>query len=127
MSSLSSIHEGTISARPLHGEHSGRIGGSHDRRVTGSGEGDRSGKLHGCDKSGMLHGSGGTGGGSLHGDSRESLESSATAEVNALISSLGSLSNQAQSLPLTPPTLPGLPQSQGYQPQPLDYAFDGSN
>ena len=36
------------------------------------------------------------------------------AEVNALISSLGSLSNQAQSLPLTPPTLPGLPQGQGY-------------
>ena len=127
MSSLSSIHEGTISARPFHDEHSGRLEGSHEHRITGSGESGRSGTLHGCDRSGTLRGSSGTHGGSLRGDSRESPESSATAEVNALISSLGSLSNQAQSLPLIPPTLPGLPQSQGYQPQPVDYAFDGSN
>jgi hypothetical protein len=127
MSSLSLIHEGTISAQPFHDQHSGRIEGSHNRRITGSGESGKSGTLHGCEKGGKLHGSRGTGGGSLRGDSRESPESSAMAEVNALISSLGSLSNQAQSLPLIPPTLPGLPQSQGYQPQPLDYAFDGSN
>ncbi len=127
MSSLSSIHEGTISARPLHDEQKGRIGGSHAGRMSGSGESGRSGMLHGCDRSGTLRGSSGTQGGSLRGDSSESAESSATAEVNALISSLGSLSNQAQSLPLIPPTLPGLPQSQGYQPQPVDYAFDGSN
>jgi hypothetical protein len=127
MSSLSSIHEGTIAAKPFHDGHSGRIGGSHDHRITGSGESGRSGMLHGCDRSGMLHGSSGTRGGSLRGDSKESPESSATAEVNALISSLGSLSNQAQSLPLTAPTLPSLPQSQGYQAQPIDYAFDGSN
>lgn len=127
MSSLSSIHEGTISARPFHDEHHGRLGGSHDHRITGSGESGRSGRLHGCDKSGTLHGSSGTRGGSLRGDSGESPESSATAEVNSLISSLGSLPNQAQSLPLTAPTLPGLPQSQGYQAQPIDYTFDGSN
>jgi hypothetical protein len=127
MSSLSSIREGTISAKPFHDEHSGRIGGSHDHRITGSGESGRSGSLHGCDKSGMLRGSTGTRGGALRGESRESPESSATAEVNALISSLGSLSNQAQSLPLMAPTLPSLPQGQGYQPQPIDYAFDGSN
>ena len=126
MSSVSSIHEGTISAKPFHDEQRGRIGGSHDRRISGSGETGRSGTLHGCDRSGTLHGSSGNHGGSLRGDSRESPESSATAEVNALISSLGSLSNQAQSLPLSAPTLPGLPQSQGYQSQPLDYAFDGS-
>lgn len=125
MSSISSVHEGTISARPFHDEH-GRIGGSHDRRVTGSGESCKSGVLHGCDKSGMLRGSSGNRGGSLHGESSESPESAAMAEVSALISSLGSLSGQAQSLPLSPPTLPGLPQSQGYQPQPLSYDFDGS-
>ncbi|MGC9991705.1 MAG: hypothetical protein ABSD52_04795 [Candidatus Cybelea sp.] len=135
MSSLSSIHEGTISARPFHSDESGRVGGSHDHRVagghdhrvTGGRESGNSGMLHGCDKSGKLHGSSGGRGGSLRGDSSESPENAAMAEVNALISSLGSLSNQAQSLPLTPPTLPGLPQSQGYQSQPLDYAFDGSN
>ena len=127
MSSLSSIHEGTISARPFHDEHSGRIAGSHDHRITGSGESASSGTLHGCDRSGMMRGLSGSRGGSLRGESGESPESAATAEVNALISSLGSLSNQAQSLPLTPPTLPGLPQSQGYQPKPVDYAFDGSN
>jgi hypothetical protein len=127
MSSLSSIHEGTISARPFHDENRGRIGGSHDRHITGSAESGRNGTLHGCGKSGTLHGSIGTRGGSLRGDSRESPESAASAEVNSLISSLGSLSNQAQSLPLIPPTLPGLPQTQSYQPQPVDYAFDGSN
>lgn len=135
MSSLSSIHEGTISGKPFHSEQSGRIGGSHDHRIGGSNdhriagarEGDKSGTLHGCDKSGTLHGSGGSRGGSLRGDSSESPENAAMAEVNALISSLGSLSSQAQSLPLSAPTLPSLPQSQGYQSQPLNYAFDGSN
>jgi hypothetical protein len=127
MSSLSSIHEGTISARPFHSEQSGRIAGAHEGGKSGMLHGcDKSGTLHGCDKSGMLHGSGGGRGGSLRGESSESPENAAMAEVNALISSLGSLSNQAQSLPLSAPTLPGLPQSQGYQSQPLDYAFDGS-
>ncbi len=58
--------------------------------------------------------------GSIEGDG-DSAESSAVAELSGLISSLGSLSAQAQSLPLSPPTLPGLPQNQGYQPQATDY------
>ena len=62
-------------------------------------------------------------------DSADSPESAAQAERNGLISSLGSLSAQAQGLPLSPPTLPGLPQSQGYQPQATDYTqlVDDSN
>jgi hypothetical protein len=71
----------------------------------------------------MLHGSSGTHGRSIHGQERESLENAALSEINGLISSLGSLSGQAQSLPLTPPTLPGLPQGLGYQPQPTDYSY----
>ena len=63
MSSLSLIHEGTISAQPFHDQHSGRIEGSHNRRITGSGESGKSGTLHGCEKGGKLHGSRGTGGG----------------------------------------------------------------
>lgn len=57
-----------------------------------------------------------------------SLQSSAIAEVGNLISSLGTLSAQAQNLPLSPPTLPGLPQ-QGYRPQATDYTqfSDDSN
>ncbi|MGA8098054.1 MAG: hypothetical protein WB810_05260 [Candidatus Cybelea sp.] len=58
--------------------------------------------------------------GSVTGDSGESPESSAVAELGNLISSLGSLSAQAQSLPLSPPTLPAL-QDQSYRPQATDY------
>lgn len=49
-------------------------------------------------------------------------EESTIAELGGLISSLGTLSSQAQSLPLplTAPTLPGLPQ-QNYHPQATDY------
>jgi hypothetical protein len=59
----------------------------------------------------------------------ESAEGSALAELSSLISALGSLSAQAQSLPLSPPTLPGLPQNQAYQPQATDYTqfSDDSN
>lgn len=113
MSSLSSIHEGTLSTKPM--EHSGSIRGSED-----------------CDKSGRLRGSDGDrgmlragAGGSLRGDSQEAVQNDAMAEVSGLISSLGSLSAQAGSLPLTPPSLPGLPQNTGYQPQALDYGFSG--
>ena len=51
----------------------------------------------------------------------ESPESSAVAELGNLISSIGTLSAQAQNLPLSPPALPGLPQTPGYQPQATDY------
>lgn len=66
--------------------------------------------------------------GSITADAGDSPESAALAELNGLISSLGSLSAQAQSLPLSPPTLPGLPQG-GYRPQSTDYAqfVDDSN
>jgi hypothetical protein len=53
--------------------------------------------------------------------SGQSPESSAIAELGSLISSLGTLSAQAQSLPLSPPTLPGLTSGQNYRPQSTDY------
>jgi hypothetical protein len=53
--------------------------------------------------------------------SDESAANSAVAELGNLISSLGSLSSQAQGLPLSAPTLPGLPQQSGYQPGVTDY------
>lgn len=58
--------------------------------------------------------------GSISGEAGDSPENSAIAELGNLISSIGTLSAQAQTLPLTPPTLPGLPQG-GYQAQPTDY------
>jgi len=65
----------------------------------------------------------------VSGDTPDSPETVAAAELNGLISSLGSLSAQAQSLPLSPPTLPGLPQGQSYRPQATDYTqfADDSN
>lgn len=125
MSSLSSIHHGHITGKPF--EHiSGGIRASNERcPVSGSGEHGRIAGTRERDKSGTLHGSGRMSGGSLKGQEQESLETAALSEIENLISSLGSLSGQAQSLPLTPPTLPGLPQGSGYQPQALDYSFDG--
>jgi hypothetical protein len=58
---------------------------------------------------------------SVAGESGESLESSAVSELSGLISSLGSLSAQAQTLPLSVPTLPGAQQPPSYQPQATDY------
>ena len=59
--------------------------------------------------------------GSLAGNSNESAANSAVAELSGLISSLGALSSQAQSLPLSPPTLPGAQQPPSYMPQSTDY------
>ena len=58
--------------------------------------------------------------GRISGDSADSPQNAAVAELGTLLSSLNSLSAQAQNLPLSPPTLPGLPQG-GYQPQATDY------
>lgn len=99
MSSLPPI-EGTVTARPCHPTHG---------TVSASPNAPRSGTLRApCDR------------GSVSGD--------AIANIGDLISSLGSLSAQAQNLPLTPPSLPGLPQ-QSYRPQATDYTqfVDESN
>jgi hypothetical protein len=129
MSTIHSIHEGTIAAKPFaHPDH-GRIAGSHAHgRISGDrehigGSHDR-GRIGGTHEhhSGGVRGKTGSGG-RLGGDLGESPANDAMAEIGNLIASLGSLSTQAQSLPLTPPTLPGLPQGQGYQMQPADYAF----
>lgn len=86
--------EGTISAKPFHHVHHAHHG--HVRGTPPLRSGTISAPLD------------------------NSAQSAAVAEIGTLISSLGSLSAQAQSLPLTPPSLPGLPQG-GYKPQPTDY------
>jgi hypothetical protein len=141
MSTISPIHQGTIAAKPFaHPDHGriggnhdhGRIGGNHDHgRIGGdqnrgpiSGDHDR-GRIGGTHDhhSGGLRGKTGSGGKLGGDDLGESPANDARAEIGNLLTSLSSLSTQAQGLPLTPPTLPGLPQSQGYQMQPADYAF----
>jgi hypothetical protein len=104
--------EGTISAKPFENPISGTLSGPPESPKTGT-----------------VRGSTGPFAGTIAGDSSESPENSAIAELGTLISSLSSLSAQAQSLPLSAPVLPALPQSQGYQPQPTDYTQfnDGSN
>lgn len=107
-----SVHQGTLHARPVEhlrngelrggGLHGGKLGGGSGRKLQGNCELQR-------------------------GDAQESPQMSAQAEINNLISSLGSLASQAGSLPITPPTLPGLPQQTGYQPQPTDYTYDQPN
>jgi hypothetical protein len=102
--------EGTISAKPFANGHSGGIAAPP--------EGSRTGTLKGSPFSRS---------GSISGESAESPETSAIAELGGLISSLGSLSAQAQSLPLSPPVLPGLPQTQNYKPQATDYTQFGED
>jgi hypothetical protein len=66
--------------------------------------------------------------GTISANSGELPKDSAIDELSGLISSLGTLSAQAQSLPitLTAPTLPGLPQ-QTYQPQATNYLQFGDD
>jgi hypothetical protein len=94
--------EGTISGKPYHSTPTGRL---HDPEE--------------C-RSGTIHGSAAVPKGKLDPGFGETSDSAA-AELNGLISSLGSLAAQAQTLPMSPPTLPALPQG-GYRPQPTDYA-----
>lgn len=107
MNTISGIHEGTISA-PL--ERAGNT-------ISGSSR---------CSE-GSLRGSGFPTHGTLSAATSEAPETSAAAEVSGLISSLGSLSSAAQGLPLTPPSLPGIPQNQSYRPQPTDYTASSSD
>jgi hypothetical protein len=95
--------EGTLSAKPF-----ANIAGS----VSGSLAAPSSGTLRGVPSSC---------GGSLCADANDSPENSAIAELGNLVSSLGTLSAQAQTLPLSPPTLPGAQQPPSYQPQATDY------
>jgi hypothetical protein len=126
---VSSIHsiEGTLSAKPFGAEISGRLHGDHKTPKTGSLHGGhesrQSGTLHGgheSRQSGTLQGARESRG-TIAGEFTESPTGSAIAELSGLISNLGALSAQAQSLPLSAPILPGLPQSQSYRPQPTDY------
>jgi hypothetical protein len=96
--------EGTISAKPFGNVISGGLSGSLE-----------------APNAGTLRGSAGRLAETLGGDSTDSPENSAIAELSTLISSLGSLSAQAQTLPLSPPTLPGAQQPPSYQPQATDY------
>ncbi len=141
MNSLSSVHHGHISGRPFEHTNGGRVSGSNEHgRISGSNEhgrvsGSNEHRVGGCEqhgrisgtcengKSGKLQGSNGTYGGSLSGNEQESVEDAALSEISSLIASLGSLSGQAQSMPLSPPTLPGLPQGTAYQPQAIDYSY----
>jgi len=120
VSSLPPI-EGTLVAKPFGNTIHGGLRGSQEPpnsgTLRGSHEPHNSGTLRG---STALHGT-------LTGDSNDSPESSAIAEIGGLISSLGSLSAQAQGLPLSAPSLPGLPQTQRYQPQTTDYAQLGDD
>jgi hypothetical protein len=116
MSTLPPI-EGTISAKPFTSALAGRVNGSvsppRSGSVNGSVSPPRSGSVNGCVSPPRS--------GSVIGDSGESPQTSAVAEIGNLITSLGSLSAQAQSLPLSAPTLPGLPQNQSYRSQATDY------
>jgi hypothetical protein len=104
VSSLPPI-EGTLTAKPF----SNALAGSISAPVGAPG----SGRVGGSIAAPLT--------GTIAGEGSDSPESSASANVGNLISSLGSLSAQAQSLPLSPPTIPGLPPDQGYRPQSTDY------
>jgi len=96
--------DGTLAARGFENGLSGTIAGSLE-----------------APQSGTLSGLNAPLTGSLAGNSSESAENSAVAELSGLISSLGALSAQAGSLPLSPPTLPGAQQPPSYMPQSTDY------
>lgn len=79
-------------------------------------------------RSGTLTGVPASGSGTITAPASAQAEDSTIADLGGLISQLGKLSAQAQSMPLelTAPTLPSLPQ-QNYQPQPTDYTQFGGD
>jgi hypothetical protein len=109
---VSSLHpiEGRISAPPFRNTETGRISGSVEHHERG--------RVHGSPPPS----------GALEPGLSETPEAAVIAELGGLISALGSLSAQAQSLPLNAPTPPSVPQG-GYKPQKTDYAqfVDNSN
>jgi hypothetical protein len=105
LSSLDSIHDGSIAARPF--EHqSGRISSAPEHHH---------GRVHG-----HHHHSG-----QINGEPETSQENAVVAELANLVASLSSLSAQAQSLPMSPPASPQTPLGQTYRPQLTDYSLGG--
>jgi hypothetical protein len=106
LSSIHSIHDGTIAAKPF--EHqNGRISSAPEQHH---------GRVHGHHH----HHSG-----EINGDSEASAENTVVAELANLVASLGSLSAQAQSLPLSPPASTQTSQGATYRPQVTDYGLGG--
>jgi len=108
LSSLDSIHSGTIGARPF--EH-------QNGRITSAAEPHH----------GRVHGRHHHHGGQIDGDAETPQENAVVAELSNLVASLSSLSAQAQSLPLSPPALPQTPRGQTYRPQLTDYTQVGGD
>jgi hypothetical protein len=114
LSSLDSIHDGSIAARPF--EHqSGRISSAPDGRVSSAPE-HHHGRVHGHHHHHSEQ---------INGEPETSQENAVVAELSNLVASLSSLSAQAQSLPLSQPTSPQTPPGQTYRPQLTDYSLGG--
>jgi hypothetical protein len=102
VSSLHSIEQGTIAARPF--EHqSGRVSGAHEHQH---------GRLHASPPASVPLASG----------TSAAPDTSLVAELGNLIAELSSLSAQAQNLPLSPPSAEQTAPGQGYRPQLTDYS-----
>jgi hypothetical protein len=108
LSSLNSIHDGSIAAKPF--EHqSGKIAGTPEHQH---------GRVHGREHHHARQ---------IDGSSEASEENAIVAEIANLVASLGSLSAQAQRQPMSPPTLPQTPSGQAYRPQLTDYTQLGGD
>jgi len=102
LSSVHSIHEGSIAAKPFEPQ-SGRVTGAH-------GHHHHHGRAHAAASAPSTP---------LEGDA--STENAVVAELSNLMASLQSLSSQAQSLPLNAPAPSQVAPGQGYRPQLTDY------
>jgi hypothetical protein len=119
LTSNPSKENSTMDISPVHGTFSAGPYGGDQGTLSAPPAGGTSGTLSGAPVSRS---------GALSAPASAEPEDSTIAELGGLISQLGTLSAQAQSLPmeLTAPTLPSLPQ-QNYQPQPTDYTQFGGD